>query len=620
MALTQRVWFKTLAVGVAFLIGMTLAPFDALMPSAHAANGVEITKPTVRHSATPYGVDHETGQRHAPRFSWQLSSPERGVWQEKYQIRLAPTPDDLDTDPTWDSGWVDSDQSTLVDYTGADLQPQTRYYWQVRAITNTGETSWSEPTVFETELATPQDWQGDWISAPGMDDFSDGVIELDLTVEDETAFGLLFRSSSEGAYMWQFNDGGDSGDEGPMFRPHSRGSGGWSTIEEISLESDFGADLYQDEITVRVELDGENITTFINDDKVDERTDSTAASGAVGLRTNGSESGLVSRVYLENNGETALDVDLRDGANPFDGGTSVSGEGVRVEGNAEVFLRDPSDSPMLRTEETLEKEVTSARLYASALGVYEWWINGERVGDEELAPGWTDYDTRTQYQTYDVTDLLTQGDNAFGVLAGPGWYSGHQAWFGPEQYGTTPAVSGFIDVEFSDGTTTTITTNDDWVSGESPITYSDLLMGDTYDARLEQPGWAEPGFDDSHWLPVVQAEKNPTDTLVAQVDPPVRITEELPAISVEEPEEGVWVFDLGQNMVGRARVNISGNEGDTVRIRHAEVTHPDGNIAPENLRSAKATDYYTFAHDGEATYEPRLTFHGFRCSEPHGSE
>ncbi len=271
-------------------------------------------------------------------------------------------------------------------------------------------------------------------------------------------------------------------------------------------------------------------------------------------------------------------------------------------------------SPQLRTEFQLDKPVAKARVYASALGVYELNINGGRVGDHQFAPGWTDYDQRVQYQTYDVTDQVHEGANALGAMIGTGWYAGHIAIFGPEQYGTQPWFAARLEVTYTDGTSEVVTTDDSWRSSTGPVLESDFLMGETYDARAQTPGWTEPQFDDTSWQPAVVNDDVSTER-VAQIDPPVRITEEIQPVEITEPEDGVYVVDMGQNMVGTVRMRVDGDAGTTVRLRHAEVLQDDGTIYTENLRSAEATDHYTLAGAGDEVYEPKFTFHGFRYVE-----
>ena len=274
-------------------------------------------------------------------------------------------------------------------------------------------------------------------------------------------------------------------------------------------------------------------------------------------------------------------------------------------------------SPYLRRVFPLEKTVRRARLYATARGVYELFVNGTRVGKDVLAPGWTDYHRRVQYQTYDVTPLLAEGQNALGAVLGDGWFAGFVG-FDPKHrgalYGPRPQLLAQLDVEYEDGTTASLATEGSWRCSTGPIFFSDLLMGESYDARREMPGWAEPGFDDSGWYGVAVEEIGDTN-LVAQPDEGIRVTEELEAKTVTEPESGRYVFDLGRNMVGWVRLKVEGKAGTEVILRHAEALNPDGTIYTTNLRSARATDRYVLGGDGEEIYEPRFTFHGFRYVE-----
>jgi alpha-L-rhamnosidase len=277
-------------------------------------------------------------------------------------------------------------------------------------------------------------------------------------------------------------------------------------------------------------------------------------------------------------------------------------------------------SPYLRREFPLDKPVRRARMYATARGVYELYINGNRVENDVLAPGWTDYDRRIQYQTYDVTPLLAEGPNILGAVLGDGWFAGFFG-FDPKHrgalYGARPQLLAQLAVEYEDGTTESLATDGSWSCSTGPILYSDLLMGESYDARREMPGWAESGFDDSGWHGV-EAEELGSTNLVAQPDEGIRVTEELEALAVTEPESGRYVFDLGRNMVGWVRLKVEGEAGTKVTLRHAETLNPDGTIYTENLRSARQTDTYTLKGGGEEIYEPRFTFHGFRYVEVTG--
>lgn len=281
--------------------------------------------------------------------------------------------------------------------------------------------------------------------------------------------------------------------------------------------------------------------------------------------------------------------------------------------------RTPSPSPFLRKTFSLAGDIRSARLYVTALGLYEFYINGNRVGEDVFSPGWTDYNKRVQYDVYDVTQQLRSGDNAAGAILGDGWYCGNVAMFGRQFYGDRPKLLAQIVVEFADGRTETIETDGSWRQSSGPILEADLIMGESYDARLEMPGWNETGFDDSQWQGA-EIFPDPGMARVARLGPPVRRMGELKPGAPQQAQDPGWlfeglVFDFGQNMAGRLRLRMRAKRGMTVRIRHGETLARNGVVYRENLRLARAEDFYTFKGDGEETWEPRFTFHGFRYAE-----
>lgn len=277
--------------------------------------------------------------------------------------------------------------------------------------------------------------------------------------------------------------------------------------------------------------------------------------------------------------------------------------------------------PLLRGTVEILKPVKTARLYASAQGIYQLSLNGARVGDQFLAPGWTDYPTRIQAQTYDVTTLLRPGRNVLGAVLGDGWYRGKVGLNWPGVYGDTLALVAKLEVTYVDGTTQTFVTDEEWRTSTGPFTQADLQDGEHYDARREQPGWGTPGFDASAWIPAAVVSEDLT-RLVPQPDEPVRALGVLPARGRTEPAPGEFVYDVGQNMVGVARLRLTGRAGQTVQIRYAEelyrTSERRGRLYTENLRTAKATDRYTFARDETVVYQPTFTQHGFRYVEVTG--
>lgn len=294
-------------------------------------------------------------------------------------------------------------------------------------------------------------------------------------------------------------------------------------------------------------------------------------------------------------------------------------------GDATPSIDDVSATYARRTF-TLAVPATRAIAYASALGLYELRINGQRVGDHQLAPEWTDYAARVQYQAYDITSLLRQGENVVAAVIADGWYAGGVGLAQilvkkpRNMYGTTPRLLVQIEVEHRTGAPVRIASDALWrVTRNGPIRSADILNGETYDARREMPGWDAPGFDDSAWRQAaVGGPAHSTAVLVAQPNDPIRVTQELKPIGLSEPKPGVFVFDLGQNMVGWCRLTVRGPAGATAVLRHAEMLDDSGMIYTENLRGAAQTDRYTLGGAGTKTYEPAFTYHGFRYVEVSG--
>ncbi|MFG2953635.1 family 78 glycoside hydrolase catalytic domain [Streptomyces sp. NPDC048291] len=271
--------------------------------------------------------------------------------------------------------------------------------------------------------------------------------------------------------------------------------------------------------------------------------------------------------------------------------------------------------PLLRKEFAVGTEVERARLYVTAHGLYEIEINGRRVGDHALAPGWTSYHHRLRYQTHDVTDHLRAGDNAIGGWLSDGWYRGRLGFGGghADVYGDRLALLAQLEVVHRDGSVTVIGTDTSWRAGHGPLLSSGLLDGETYDARYEPSGWSSPGFDAGDWSPVDVVARDPA-TLVAPTGPPVRCTQEITPVLVTPLDADRLLVDFGQNLVGRVRITVAGPAGHTVVIRHAEVLQ-DGELCVRPLRDAVATDRYTLKGGAPETWEPRFTLHGFRYAE-----
>jgi len=268
----------------------------------------------------------------------------------------------------------------------------------------------------------------------------------------------------------------------------------------------------------------------------------------------------------------------------------------------------------LRKDFSTSKKVKSARVYVSSLGLYELYINGKKVGDQLFTPGWTSYNKRIQYQTYDVTSML-QTKNAIGAILGDGWYRGNIGWQDQRNYyGGKLALIAQVHISYTDGTDEIIETGEGWKATTGPIIFSDIYNGETYDARMEMPGWSTAGFDDSKWGKAVSLNQT-KEFLIAPQGVPVKAVEEIVPIKLFTTPNDELVYDMGQNMVGWVRLKVKGKKGDVVTLKFAEVLDKQGNFYTDNLRAAKVTDVYILKGDGEEIYEPKFTFHGFRFVE-----
>ncbi|EXX89463.1 alpha-L-rhamnosidase [Paenibacillus darwinianus] len=279
---------------------------------------------------------------------------------------------------------------------------------------------------------------------------------------------------------------------------------------------------------------------------------------------------------------------------------------------------DAKPAFLLRKRFELGAGIVSARVYATAAGVYELYVNGAKVSNDLLAPGWTSYRNRLQYQTYDVTGQIKEGGNGVGILLGDGWYRGGLGFEGRNyMYGDRRAALLQLHVRYGDGTEAVVATDSTWRASLAPIQYSNIYHGETYDARLERRGWSEDGFNDAEWSPVEQVDL-PLEQLVAQENWPTRVTETIRPVSTFVTPAGDRVLDMGQNMVGRMRMAVQAPAGTRIVLRHAEVLDKDGNIYFGNLRPAKQTVAYIAKGAGEESYAPHFTFQGFRYVQVEG--
>jgi alpha-L-rhamnosidase len=575
---------------------------------------------------TPLGIDDP-----APSFSWQLQDPARGARQTAYDVLVASSQENLRNSnaDVWDSGRVESSQSLNVKYAGPALAPSTRYYWQVKLWDAAGNAyPASEPGWWETALLKPENWQARWISfetpeedavrhasaawiansdAKNADTAKHGeqrfayrkTVSLDKTVQSAT----LYATAEDTVSAWV------NGAEVLKAEPLPP----WKQMPwKKYVRADVKAQLVQ----------GANIIAI--------------EAIHYGANPNGMASQeappMSATLFVEYSDGTVATfgsgTDWKSEPHPS-GDWQKSSFNDSKWTNAVAWTQAPGsdDDPLghpwlpdsvkqLRHAFAVNGPIRSARLYATALGTYEMFLNGKRVSEDVMDPGWTDYRERLKYQTYDVTSLLTEGENAIGALLAPGWYATPLEWFQqPNNYGDTPpTLRAQLRIEHADGSVEWVTTDSNWKASTSYILHSELYDGETQDARLIRPGWSTAVFDAGGWKSVETVDPKPI-AIDAQDYPSIRVERTLEAKSVTEPKPGVYVFDFGQNMSAVPQLRVEGPAGTDVRLRFAEILNPDGTIYTDNLRTAKATDHFILAGNGVEEFTPQFTFHGFRYAE-----
>lgn len=572
----------------------------------------------------PLGIDIAK-----PRLSWQLQDKRRGAKQTAYEVRVASSADSLTREQVdvWDSGRVESDQSVGVVYAGPELESRRRYYWQVRVWDQQEQpTSYSETSWWEMGLLSPQDWNAKWITRDMLVERGDYEREPKW-IWAANEIGLTNATAGEHAFRFHFTLA-EKPKDAVLFITAKDNSRAWMNGEKIleaSLPRGYG-DVFLREPwgTFRVIT----VTRILN-----QGSNTIAAEVVVQKGNPGgpNRAGLIAllRVRMPN-GKLERFISGPE----WKTGGEQTGEWFKsafndtswpnaavIERGAELLGTPWPAQPasLLRRAFTVARAVRSARIYSTALGSYQLYLNGQRIGKDVLAPGWTDYRKRIVYQVYDVTSQLVKGGNAIGAILGGGWYADALTWWQPRyNFGPPPVrILVQLEIEYTDGTRASIVTDESWRAAQSPVLRSEIYDGEYYDARLEQKGWDQPLFSDTHWHPAILAP-TPGAPVVAQDFEPIRVEQAVMPKAVTNPAPGVYVFDLGQNIAGTERLSLSGHAGTKVRLRFGEVLKPDGNLYTDNLRTAEATDTYVLRGKGPEVFEPHFTYHGFRYIEVTG--
>jgi len=593
----------------------------ALLLAASGSDGATLAAPSnlrCEYRVNPLGIDSVQ-----PRLSWNLTQEGRGLMQSAYQILAAGSEAALagGTGDLWDSGKVASGDAIQIRYAGKPLAAHQACWWKVRIWNQDGQESpWSEPALFTVGPMAAADWaDAKWIGFDGG--------------ETETAASEAFK---KGQWIW-YPEANPASNAAPGIRYFRktvelpagvvRGVGLVGVDNEMTLfvngenAGTWGTFLSATELAFTERLKpGKNVLAI----SANNMGDGPNPAGVFAVFTFEMADGTSLFVPADETWR-ASDAEVNGWQQP---GFDDSGwKAAKVLGDAKTKPWDKMErqatrvlaARMLRKEVAVEQPVKSAMAYLCGLGLSELYINGAKIGDDVLSPALTEYNKRAVYVTHDVTAALRQGANAVGVMLGNGRY------YAPRTNEPTntltygyPKMLFLLRVELADGSVQTLVSDASWkLTTEGPIRANNEYDGEVYDARLEMPGWAAPGFDDAKWQ-AAQVVDAPGAAVSAQMMEPIRIIETLHPIGMTNPKPGMYIYDMGQNMVGWCRLAVSGPKGARVRLRFAETVRDDGTLYLDNIRGAKVTDDYYLKGEGAEVYEPRFTYHGFRYVEMTG--
>ena len=612
---------------------LAITAFLTLLP----AGAQEITRLTTEYMDRPMGIDVKQ-----PVFGWQMQSDRYGAAQTAYRIVTATSKENLENGTyTYDSGTVNSPTSVCIKYNGPELAPCTRYYWQVLVTDERGKVHESPASWFETGLMGGLWGNAMWIASNKMQLSPyrfDYAIEYDVETAKPGPAKFIFGAPQEDCYVFVMLDTRDSAKVMLGNALYNK-----ETVQHTLNVSNIippadATKKHHIRIEVRgggnydmkVSLNGRALSQG-NYMPVNCMRDSIGRPQArlfgIGYRQPQGFNAVFSNIKLLNYkwDNLVLNSDPKT---------------YNAKGDNKAVLWMPGsdvNAPIMRKNVNLGKEVKRARLYATARGAYWFYINGQRVGDGYLNPGWTDFRHRIMYNTYDVTQMLRQGNNALGIELGHGWFCDDFGWAGAmwgDQYGYKPSALAMIKVEYTDGTNETFVTDNTWkVYNGGPLYVNNLYHGVIYDARREVDGWKEPGFNDAAWEKVAILPPPPASTEI-QGYVGLEIKNNITLTAKKMTRIGNrFIYDMGQNFAGVPRLkNMKGRKGQTITIHFAEMLYPEtvpenprapltrehyernkGQMYMDNYRSAISTDYYTFrgAPEGE-TFEPPFTQHGYR--------
>ncbi len=579
----------------------------------------------VEYLVEPLGIDELK-----PRFSWKLASDVPGDVQTAYRIVVFPAPKKLNRPggvlpPVWDSKEVEGGQSVHVEYAGEPLRPATKYEWLLKVKDHQGRESDLHTGSFSTGLFPtdndPRPWKGNWIGVDIAE--TDGYrLDLDGVNWIWTTTGAEKRAMPGKASFRKTFELPHDGE--PSFAVLAF-TGDNAAVVSINGKEVLKSMNFKTALVTEVKAllkPGKNVVTVV----ANNGGANPNPAGAMGKLVVGYADGKEVQVTTDAtwkafDGEPndVTSVDFEDSA--WKNAAVLVPVGAGPWGEIRVATKK-TDIPAryLRRRFHAEKsDVVRATAYVAGLGYYELYLNGQKVGDHCLDPVLHEYHARVPYVTYDVTKMVQGGEeNVLGAILGNGRY------YAPRRDNPTvtrdygfPKLLCQLEIEYADGTKQLVVSDRSWkLTTDGPIRANNDYDGEIYDARKKLGVWGAADYDDSRWSAAEKVEA-PRGKLRAQMMPPMRITETIRPISLNEVRPGVWIYDLGQNLVGWCRLKVEGPAGTEIRLRHAETLDPSGNgeLYVANLRGAQCRDLYTTGGNGVEVYEPRFTYHGFRYVE-----
>ena len=585
------------------LAALLLAPLAALQ----AADVVNLR---CEYRENPLGIDSPK-----PRLSWINESTQRGERQTAYQILVATTPGMLaeGKGDLWDSGEVLSDRQTQIEYSGKPLGSCQQCYWKVRVWGAADKSHWSQPASWTMGLLKPEDWQAKWIGVDKANSNPNNLL---------------------GSAQWIWFAEGDPAASAPVGVRYFRRSFTLSAERKmvkatVQLTADNACELY---VNGKSAGHGDNfkIPVAIDITGMLQEGSNTLAVAATNVGESPNPAGLIVALKVEfaDGAPMVICTDAQWQANPLksDGWEQVGfddakwvpakalgANGMSPWGNVNAEDARPLPARYLRREFAVDKKVVRATAYVCGLGFFDFYVNGKKVSDQVMNPALSDYRKADYYVTFDITDQLKNGANAFGVVLGNGRF------FAPRL--TTPAVTldyGYpklllqVEIQYQDGSTRQIVSDENWkLTTDGPIRANNEYDGEEYDARKEMPGWCQAGFDDTKWekAGLVSA---PGGVLLAQMIEPMRVTQVIKPVGITNPKPGTYIVDMGQNFYGAVRLKAKAPAGTEVRMVCAYSLLPDGMLKTADNRGARATDIYVFKGEGEEVWTPQFKGQGFR--------